>query len=75
MSSYLQALDSLIVIDRVNGIGEEEVEDEEAGQFATVNLPTSMVNLIGRPPMLETHSYSLPSQLLKFYHGGDWPQC
>lgn len=75
MTSYLKALGSLIVIDTVNGIGEEVVEDEEAVQFATANLPTSIVNLMVRPPVLETHSYSLPTQLLKFHHGEDWPQC
>lgn len=38
-------------------------------------LPTSMVNLVVRPPMLKAGFCSVPSQLLKFYYGGDWPQC
>lgn len=75
VSSDLQDLGSLTVTDTVNRSGKEEVVDEEAVQFAMAYLPTSMANLMVRPPMLGADSCSLLSQLLNFYHGGDWPQC
>lgn len=70
VSSYLQTLGNLPVTDKVNGIGKEDGEDEDVVQIATAYLPTSMANLMVRPPVLEASSCSLSSQLLKFYQGG-----